>query len=206
MIGVRRPATALHRRIGFKMAHCFRAKTVTLVATMAVFVASGAGTASARSRTPRFAAAQQNAIRAANQYLSVSAFSKKGLIQQLSSSAGSGFSKSLAVFAVNHVHVSWNKEATKAAKSYLSTQAFSRRGLIQQLDSTAGAGFTPAQAVYGVKHVRVNWNKEAVKAAKSYLSSSAFSCQDLVQQLDSAAGSGFTRAQATYAAKKVGIC
>ena len=77
-------------------------------------------------------------------------FSRSGLIQQLDSSAGSGFPKAVATFAVNHIQVNWNQQAAKSAKEYLNTMPFSRAGLIQQLESSAGDGFTHAQAVYGV--------------------------------------------------------
>ena len=61
------------------------------------------------------------------------AFSRKGLIEQLSSEYGYGFSKADAIFAVNHIDVNWNKQAAKAAKDYLDFSAFSRNGLIEQL-------------------------------------------------------------------------
>ncbi len=80
------------------------------------------------------------------------AFSRAGLIDQLSSSAGSGFSKPDATFAVDHIAVNWNEQAVKAAKEYLATQHFSRSGLIDQLSSPAGSQFTKAQATYGVNH------------------------------------------------------
>jgi hypothetical protein len=94
---------------------------------------------------------QRQAIKAANGYLNVSAFSKKGLIWQLSSDAGSGFSKADAKYAVNHIDVDWNEQAVKAGQSYLDMMAFSRKGLIRQLTSSAGSQFTTAQAEYAVK-------------------------------------------------------
>ena len=101
---------------------------------------------------PTMTVSQKNAIESAQEYLASEAFSRVGLIQQLSSSAGSGFPKVDAIYAVNHIHVNWNEEAVKDAKEYLATQGFSRAGLIQQLESSAGSGFTHAQAVYGVNH------------------------------------------------------
>lgn len=155
---------------------------------------------------PRTTAAQRNAIQQAEQYLSFQAFSKAGLIRQLSSSAGSGYPYAVAVYAVNHIRVNWNTEAVAAAKNYLALQGFSKVGLFRQLSSSAGSGFTAAQANYALAHVKVNWFKEAVRVAKNYLSLQPFSCQGLIQQLDSSAGSGFTVAQATYGAKKAGAC
>ena len=96
---------------------------------------------------------QQQAIGSAKDYLSTQAFSRKGLIQQLSSKYGEGFSRADAVFAVNHIQVNWNQEAVQSAKDYLSTQHFSRAGLIDQLSSPYGDGYTKAQATYAVNHV-----------------------------------------------------
>ena len=99
---------------------------------------------------PAMTASQEQAIGSAESYLSFSAFSRKGLIRQLSSDAGEGFSVADATYAVDHVKVSWNEQAAKSAKSYLAMSHFSRKGLIHQLESSAGEGFTHAQAVYGV--------------------------------------------------------
>jgi hypothetical protein len=99
---------------------------------------------------PSMTNSQEQAVRSAEQYLSVMSFSRKGLIRQLSSSAGAGFSTKDATFAVDYLTVDWNEQAAKSAKEYLSVTSFSRAGLIRQLESSAGAGFTHAQAVYGV--------------------------------------------------------
>jgi hypothetical protein len=94
---------------------------------------------------------QQNALKEAESYLASSAFSEAGLIEQLSSEAGSKFPHADAVWAVEHLHVNWNEQAVKEAKSYLSSSSFSCQGLIQQLSSDAGSKFTTAQAEYGAK-------------------------------------------------------
>ncbi len=96
---------------------------------------------------------QQNALRSAEQYLETSAFSEAGLIEQLSSEAGSKYPHADAVFAVEHLHVNWNEQAVKAAKEYLSTSSFSCQGLIEQLSSEAGSKFTVAQAEYAANKV-----------------------------------------------------
>jgi hypothetical protein len=96
--------------------------------------------------------AQKNAIGSAQDYLSTGHFSRLGLIEQLSSKYGDQFKKPLAVWAVNHIKVNWNKQATGAAKDYLKTGHFSRQGLIDQLSSSFGDKFTVAQATYGVTH------------------------------------------------------
>jgi hypothetical protein len=102
---------------------------------------------------PSFTASQEQAIGAAKDYLDFSAFSRSGLIGQLSSKYGSGFSKADAIFAVNHLTVDWNEQAVRSAKDYLSMTHFSRSGLIQQLSSKYGSGYTVAQATYAANHV-----------------------------------------------------
>jgi hypothetical protein len=99
---------------------------------------------------PKMTASQEQAIGAAESYLEFTAFSRKGLIRQLSSEAGDGFSVADATYAVDHIKVNWNEQAAKAAKNYLEMSNFSRAGLIRQLESDAGDGFTHKQAVYGV--------------------------------------------------------
>ena len=102
---------------------------------------------------PEMTMGQENALESAQSYVDMKGFSKTGLIQQLSSSAGEGFSKADATFAANHVGADWNKEAVESAQSYLDMKGFSRTGLIEQLSSSAGEGFTPAQARYAVSQV-----------------------------------------------------
>jgi hypothetical protein len=116
--------------------------------------ASSAPAATSAPAAQQYTVAQQQAITAAQQYLSLgSGFSRQGLIQQLDSSAGSGFSKSLAKFAVNHVQVNWDHQAALAAKGYMQMGGFSYSGMVQQLQSSAGSGFTAAQARFGAKSV-----------------------------------------------------
>src|ERR1044071_7904188 len=79
-------------------------------AMVVIIALSLVGTASAAT------AGQRNAVSKANSYLSISAFSKSGLKQQLKFD---GFSSSDAGWAVNHVRVSWKAQAVKKAKSYL---------------------------------------------------------------------------------------
>lgn len=100
--------------------------------------------------TPKMTASQEQAVGSAESYLDFTAFSRKGLIRQLSSEAGEGFSVKDATYAVDHIKVNWNEQAAKSAEAYLKMTHFSRSGLIRQLESSAGEGFTHAQAVYGV--------------------------------------------------------
>jgi hypothetical protein len=97
--------------------------------------------------------ANQRALESAESYLSFSGFSKQGLYEQLSSSAGEGFTPEQAQYAVDHVDADWNKEAVESARSYLEMMPMSRTALIEQLSSSAGDGFTYEQALYAVNKV-----------------------------------------------------
>lgn len=97
--------------------------------------------------------ANRRALQSAESYLAMSGFSKKGLYEQLSSSAGEGFTQAEAQYAVDHVDADWNKEAVESARSYLDMSPMSRADLIQQLSSSAGEGFTNEQALYAVNKV-----------------------------------------------------
>lgn len=95
-------------------------------------------------------AEQKNAVRSAQDYLRSGAFSRKGLIKQLSSDAGDGYSLEASTYAVDSLDIDYNEQAVKSAQGYLQNGAFSRKGLIAQLGSDAGEGFTHSQAVHGV--------------------------------------------------------
>ena len=94
---------------------------------------------------------QNNAVRSAKQYLSIQGFSRDGLIQQLSSDAGDGYSVADATVAVDSLNIDWNEQAVKSAKRYLSIMGFSCKGLIEQLSSSAGDRYTMSQATYGAR-------------------------------------------------------
>jgi hypothetical protein len=102
---------------------------------------------------PAHTVSQDQAIGSARDYLALQGFSRTGLIKQLSSDYGDGFSQADAIFAVNHLGADWNAQAVRSAKEYLSFQHFSRAGLIQQLSSSYGDGYTLAQATYAANHV-----------------------------------------------------
>jgi hypothetical protein len=93
---------------------------------------------------PAETAGQANARESAEDYLAYTAFSRKGLIEQLKFE---GYSKSDATYAVDAVSPDWNEQAAKAAKDYLDYSSFSRSGLIEQLEFE---GYTSSQAEYGV--------------------------------------------------------
>lgn len=94
---------------------------------------------------------QKNAVRSANQYLSMQGFSREGLIQQLSSEYGDSYNRSDATVAVDSLNVDWNEQAVRSAKQYLKLQSFSCRGLIDQLSSSYGDGYTESEATYGAR-------------------------------------------------------
>lgn len=148
------------------------------------------------NNTPSVSVSKQNALKSAKSYLSFSAFSRKGLIEQLEYEK---YSTEDATYAVDNCGANWNEQALKSAKSYLNTSAFSYSGLKEQLEYE---GFTSEQASYGVNNCGANWNEQAVKSAKSYLSFSAFSHDGLVEQLEY---EGFTHEQAEYGVAQNGL-
>lgn len=94
---------------------------------------------------------QKNAVRSAKQYLRMTGFSREGLIDQLSSSAGEGYDVADATAAVDSLDVDWNANAVRSAKQYLNMTGFSCKGLIDQLSSSAGEKYTESQAAYGAR-------------------------------------------------------
>jgi hypothetical protein len=94
-------------------------------------------------QAPAMTMGQEQAVGSAKSYLSFTAFSRSGLIEQLEYE---GFSNADATFAVDFVAPDWNAQATASAKSYLEMTSFSRDGLIEQL---VYEGFTPEQAEFG---------------------------------------------------------
>lgn len=94
---------------------------------------------------------QKNAVRSAKNYISFQGFSRDGLINQLSSDAGDGYSVDDATIAVDSLDIDYNEQAGRAAENYLSFTGFSCDGLINQLSSSAGDKYTIEQAEYGAK-------------------------------------------------------
>lgn len=95
---------------------------------------------------PKLTVGQAQALGSAESYLDSAAFSRKGLIRQLTTFEG--YSVADATYAVDHVKVNWNDQAAKSARSYLEFTHFSRAGLIRQLETFDK--YTHRQAVYGV--------------------------------------------------------
>jgi hypothetical protein len=99
---------------------------------------------------PNVTVSQEQALESAQSYVDTMGFSKAGLLDQLTSSAGEGFSQADAQYAVDHVHADWNSEAVESAQAYMDMGGFSRASLIDQLEFDK---YTPAQAEYAANHV-----------------------------------------------------
>jgi len=93
--------------------------------------------------------AQFDARRSAISYLDTAGFSREGLIQQLSSEYGSGYSRSDAEAAVDTIDVDWKENAARSARQYLDITGFSCSKLIEQLSSEYGSKYTVDEASYG---------------------------------------------------------
>ena len=118
-----------------------------------LIIGIAAGAASTPASHP--AAAASPAVAAAQDYLDLgSGFSYSGLLKQLTSQYGSGFSQADAKFAIGYLHPDWDAQAVEAAKGYLQLgTGFSHDSLYQQLTSSYGSGFTPSQADYALRVV-----------------------------------------------------
>ena len=119
----------------------------TLLVTALSLIISFSSFASAQS----LSGPQKNAVRSANAYLSMSGFSRNGLIEQLSSPYGDGYEKHDATVAVDSLSVDWNEQAVRSARQYLDMSGFSCQGLIDQLSSEFGEKFTKSQATHGAR-------------------------------------------------------
>lgn len=114
-------------------------------------VAAASVPAAAADAAPKLTGPQRNAVRSARQYLSMTGFSRAGLIAQLSSEYGDGYAVADATAAVDSLDVDWNENAARSARQYLSMTGFSCNGLVQQLSSDAGDKYTQSQARYGAQ-------------------------------------------------------
>ena len=93
---------------------------------------------------PEITTGEANALERALSYLEYTAFSKKGLRDQLEYD---GFEKSEIDYAIKNCKADWKEQAVKKAESYLEYQSFSKSELYDQL---IYEGFTEEQAQYGV--------------------------------------------------------
>lgn len=102
---------------------------------------------------PEMTMEEEQAIFAALDYLDYSAFSKQGLIDQLSSEYGEQFPVKVAEQAVASLDVDWNAEAVEAAQDYVDYSSFSCESLVDQLSSEYGDQFTTKQARHGATEI-----------------------------------------------------
>lgn len=100
---------------------------------------------------------EKNCYQAALNYLDLMGFSKKGLIEQLSSEYGDNYPQATAEKIVNDLEktgqVDWEKQAERSAQSYLDTMSFSKDELVEQLCSEYGDQYTREEAEKAVDAV-----------------------------------------------------
>ena len=145
---------------------------------------------------PDLTASQANAVRSAENYVSMTAFSRDGLIEQLEFEQ---YSTEDATFAVDHINADWGAEAVEKAEDYIDMMGFSKQGLIDQLEFDK---FTPEDANNAADVIDVDWNAEAAEKAQDYVDMMGFSRQSLIDQL---IFDGFTPEQAAHGASAVGL-
>lgn len=92
---------------------------------------------------------QSHAVRSAKEYIAMTGFSRNGLIEQLSSEYGSGYSIEDATAAVDSLDLDYSEQATRTAKTYLKMTGFSCTNLINQLSMEEGDKYTDSQATFG---------------------------------------------------------
>ena len=113
----------------------------------AAFGASDSSAESSSADSSSESVSQANARESARSYLSLMAFSRQGLIEQLEFE---GYSTADATYGVDAQNADWNQQAALKAEEYLDLMAFSRSGLIDQLEFE---GFTSSEATYGADAV-----------------------------------------------------
>lgn len=95
----------------------------------------------------------KNALKSAENYLSMMGFSEKGLFDQLTSEYGDQFPDDAAQYAIDNVEVDYNQQALKVAENYLELMPMSDNELFDQLISEYGDNFTEEQAQYAIDNL-----------------------------------------------------
>lgn len=95
----------------------------------------------------------KNALKSAQNYLDLMAFSEKGLFEQLTSEHGDKYPEEAAQYAIDNVEVDYNEQALKSAQSYQELMPMSDQELYDQLTSEHGEKFTEEQAQYAIDHL-----------------------------------------------------
>ncbi len=97
------------------------------------------------------------AVEAAESYLDVIGYSRRGLYDQMTSEYGSQFLPDEANYAISYLEannlVDWYAQAVKVAEKYLESMSYSRQGLYSQLTSDYSEKFTAEQAEYALQAV-----------------------------------------------------
>ena len=90
---------------------------------------------------------EKNALREAETYLSISAFSKESLIKQLKYA---GYNTNEIDYAISNCNANYNEECYEEAETYLNISTFSKEGLIKQLKYE---GYTQSQIDYALNKI-----------------------------------------------------
>ena len=94
-----------------------------------------------------------NALKSAQNYVDIMAFSEAKLYEQLISEYGEQYPEEAAQYAIDNVEVDYNEEALQSAKNYQETMPMSDDGLYDQLTSEYGELFTAEQAQYAIDNL-----------------------------------------------------
>ncbi|MDN5682541.1 Ltp family lipoprotein [Corynebacterium glyciniphilum] len=95
----------------------------------------------------------QSALRKAETYSEMMHMSKAGILEQLTSDYGEGFSPEAARYAVDNVDADWNNNALEKARTYQDTMSMSPSAIHEQLVSEYGEKFTVEEADYALAHL-----------------------------------------------------
>lgn len=116
-----------------------------------------ASSESSKPAKPKVPTEYKNALATAEEYNEDQPMSKAGLLDQLTSSDGEGFTQAAGEYAVNHLKANWNENALKCAKTYQKEEHLSRADVQSQLSSSVddgGEGFTSEQVQYAMSHLQ----------------------------------------------------
>lgn len=94
-----------------------------------------------------------NALRSAQNYVDIMAFSEKGLFEQLTSEYGDQYPEDAAQYAIDNLDIDYNEQALKAAENYLEIMPMSDQELLDQLTSEYGDKYTAEQAQYAIDNL-----------------------------------------------------
>lgn len=89
----------------------------------------------------------KNALNSAEDYLRVTGFSYKGLVDMLEYE---GYTTEEAEYAADNCGADWKEQAVRSGETYLEVTSFSRKGLIEMLEYE---GFTTEEAEYAADQI-----------------------------------------------------